>query len=301
MRRIIRFNLGGQKMTGYTANEEVRDRLIWEVFPPLEYRERTRSRFMKLMGGEELKIEATWITKSGERLHLSCYCVGVAGASGKIEYTIGTGVDVTARVATEEALRVSEERFRTTFDNAAIGMALADRKGRYLHVNRAFCELTGYDEQEVLQLDLLSITHRDDRERNKEMFEKLCRKEIPGYVLEKRYIRRDGEVVWAQVSASVASEGEGRPATIIGLFENISKRKATQEKLEKAYAEQRVLNETLEHCPTSKCGLWNCRHRTEELDRSKQSLLEQSGILQSILDSMGDGVTVADRTGKLSF
>jgi PAS domain S-box-containing protein len=101
-----------------------------------------------------------------------------------------------------------------------------------------------------------------------------------------------------QVSASIASGEAGNPSTVIGLFENISERRETREALEKAYADLRILNETLEQRVERRTV--ELRARTDELDRAKQTFLEQSRILRLILDSMGDAVYVVDAAGTLA-
>jgi PAS domain S-box-containing protein len=292
--RIIRFNEGGSRILGYSV-DEVLGKIIWDFLPPPEYRQRTKERFLKLLEGGSLDVDAVWVGKSGERKYLTCSCMGARGESGQVEYTVGTGIDATARVLAEQALRESEERFRTTFNDAAIGMALVDESARYVQVNRTFCQMLGYSEEELLKTDFASLTHPDDRGKNLDLLHKLFGGEIPAYVLEKRYITRANAVIWVQVSASLATRGEGRAARVIGMFENISERKAARDKLEEAYAQMRLMNETLELRVAERTG--ESRARAEELSRSEKSLREQTHILRSILDSMGDGVLVADCQG----
>lgn len=289
--RIIRFNAAGTRILGYQP-QEVLGKIIWDVLPPPQYRATSRERFAQLMTGETLEFPCVWLTRDGQPRHLAFLCKGARGPSGRIEYAIGSAIDMTGSITAQQALRESEERFRTAFNDAAIGIALIDEAGRYLHVNRAYCELVGYSRDELLKMDLQSITHLDDREPNLRLVNQLVKGEIPNYVFEKRYITRSGEVLHVQVSSSLASGGAGRPATIIGLFENISERKRTHETLQ-------ALNETLEQGVRERTLALQAR--TEELARSEATLREQSRILQSILNSMGDGVYVADSTGRVTM
>lgn len=289
--RIIRFNAAGTRILGYQPHEVI-GKIISEILPAPEYQPAARQHFAQLMAGETLEFPCVWLTRDGQRKQLAFLCKGVRGPSGRIEYAIGSAIDMTESVAAQQALRESEERFRTVFNDAAIGIALIDETGHYLHVNRAYCELVGYEMDELLKTDLQSITHPDDREPNLKLVNQLVNGEISNYIFEKRYITRSGEVLRVQVSSSLASGGAGRPATIIGLFENISERKRTQETMQ-------ALNETLERRVQERTAALHAR--TEELARSEATLREQSRILQSILDSMGDGVYVADGTGRVTM
>jgi PAS domain S-box-containing protein len=268
--RIVRFNDGGQRILGYEISE-VLGKIVWELLPLPEFRERARQRYLALLTGETLAFESIWLTRSGEQKWFSCHAKGVRGPDGLIDYTVGTAVDITPRVAAETALRESEQHFRTTFDDAAIGMALVDEAGQYIQINRAFCELTGYDLGELRKVDMLAITHPDDRQLNRELFQRLVKGEIPAYVLEKRYIRRDGKTIWVQVSSSLAGGGHGRPATMIGLFENISERRAAREALQRANSELLALNETLEQ---------RVSRRTAQLQEANASLEQANQLLR---------------------
>ena len=85
-----------------------------------------------------------------------------------------------------------DESFRNVFRYATIGMALTDFHGRFLQVNSAFCALSGYSAEELLQMDFLSITHTDDREANAKLRKDLLAGNIPAFVLEKRYVKKVG-------------------------------------------------------------------------------------------------------------
>jgi PAS domain S-box-containing protein len=111
--------------------------------------------------------------------------------------------DVTERRAAESALRESEERFRSSFDHAPIGMALVALDGRYMQVNRALCELLGYTEEELLGKSSQDIVHPDDLAGALELRERLYAGEIDTYQLEKRYLHKDGHVVWILLTGSV--------------------------------------------------------------------------------------------------
>jgi PAS domain S-box-containing protein len=126
------------------------------------------------------------------------------------------------------ALRESENRFRTAFARAAIGMALTTPDGRLLQVNRAYCEITGRSETELRATDFTSITHPDDRPENTRLIRRTLAGEIPGFVLEKRYVRPDGAIVWVQNNVSLARDERGSPVSFIALTQDITERKRAE-------------------------------------------------------------------------
>jgi PAS domain S-box-containing protein len=142
-----------------------------------------------------------------------------------------------ARVAAEqaaEALRQSEERFRTAFDHAPIGMDLTDLEGHFLQVNAALCDLTGYTEQELLARTFQDITHPDDQEADLARVQQLLAGESPAYQMEKRYLRKDGQVSWGRVNSSLVRDHHGAPLYFIGQIEDITARVRAEEELRAA-------------------------------------------------------------------
>ncbi|MEH2370057.1 PAS domain S-box protein [Nostoc sp.] len=142
--------------------------------------------------------------------------------------TVGIGIilaDVTAAKQTEVALRESEERFRAMFNQAAVGITLVGLDGRFLQINPALCEITGYSHEELIQMNFQEITHPDDLELDWENARRVVAKEISGYSLEKRYIRKDGSIVWANLTSSAVWDANGQPMYALGIIEDISHRK----------------------------------------------------------------------------
>jgi PAS domain S-box-containing protein len=144
--------------------------------------------------------------------------------------------DISAIKRAQIELRESEERFRLTLDEAPIGMALVALDGRFLRVNRALCDIVGYSAEELTGLTFQAITHPDDLNAGLELTERLSRGEIPRYELEKRYIRKDGTLVDALLSASVLRGREGAPLHFIAQIEDITERKRLENELRMAEA-----------------------------------------------------------------
>jgi two-component system, sensor histidine kinase and response regulator len=119
--------------------------------------------------------------------------------------------DITERKRTEEALREAEERFRRSFHDAAIGMALVGTDGRFLRTNRSLCDMLGYREVELLGKTFQEITHPDDLDADLDQVRRMLVGEIRTYQMEKRYFNKEGHVVWALLSVSLVHDEEDEP------------------------------------------------------------------------------------------
>ncbi|HEX4951538.1 MAG TPA: EAL domain-containing protein [Blastocatellia bacterium] len=128
-------------------------------------------------------------------------------------------------------LQESEERFRSAFDNAPIGMALVAPGGRWLQVNRSLCQIVGYTEEELLASNFQSITHPSHLGPMMSNLELVLTEKIPTYQMEKRYYHKHGHEVWVLVGASLAREGQGNNTRLIFQIQDITDRKKAEEKL----------------------------------------------------------------------
>jgi diguanylate cyclase (GGDEF)-like protein/PAS domain S-box-containing protein len=139
--------------------------------------------------------------------------------------------DITARKQAEQALGESEARFRATFDHASVGIMHSSLDRRILVVNRKFCEMVGYSAEELQQGSVRKIHHPEDSDADQHLEKQLLAGEIENFSFEKRYIRKDGSLFWANRSVSLVRDHAGRPAYFIRVIEDISARKAAEEKL----------------------------------------------------------------------
>jgi PAS domain S-box-containing protein len=139
--------------------------------------------------------------------------------------------DITEQRHAEEELRASEQRFRAAFARAVTGMMLLDVQGRFIEANAAFCDITGYTQAELASLTFLAITHPEDVQKSASAFEQLLAGQSPSYVLEKRYLRKDGGVVWARVSSMLVRDAKTLPSHIVTIAEDVTERKRAEEEL----------------------------------------------------------------------
>ena len=142
--------------------------------------------------------------------------------------------DISERKRIERALQESEERFRLTIDEAPIGMAWVALDGRFVRVNRAFCELVGYSSGELTGLTFQAITHPDDLDADLALAGQIARGQIPRYQVGQRYIRKDGTIVDVQLSKSILRSREGAPLYYIVQIEDITERKRAEAALKES-------------------------------------------------------------------
>jgi PAS domain S-box-containing protein len=137
----------------------------------------------------------------------------------------GSILDITDRKHVEQALRASEEFLRSSMEHAPIGMALVAPNGKFLKVNKALCHLVGYSESEILLLDFQAITHPDDLDVDSAYVAQMLKREIETYKMEKRYLHKNGQIVWTLLSVSLITDNDNNPLYFISQIQDISERK----------------------------------------------------------------------------
>jgi diguanylate cyclase (GGDEF)-like protein/PAS domain S-box-containing protein len=130
-----------------------------------------------------------------------------------------------------QALRASEERFRSAFDNATIGMGVVALDGRWLQVNRSLCEIVGYDEGELLESEVRRVTHREDLVTLEEQMQRFTAGTISSHQAELRYCHKSGKEVWTHLGMSLVRDGEAQPLHLIFQIQDITDRKRAEEQL----------------------------------------------------------------------
>jgi PAS domain S-box-containing protein len=131
----------------------------------------------------------------------------------------------------EDAPRESEELFQSIFDNAPMGVALVDKDGYVLAANEADCRFLGYSRDELVGTHFRTFTYSEDLNADSKLYDSLTRGERASYVIDKRYVRKDGRIVWGRLSASLIRDAEGRPKYAVILCEDITDRKQMEEQI----------------------------------------------------------------------
>jgi PAS domain S-box-containing protein len=131
----------------------------------------------------------------------------------------------------EEKLISSEERFRKIFEDGPVGMVMAALDHQIIKVNAAFCRILGYSESELLNLKIADVSYPEDMPVNKELIQQALKGEIASYQMEKRYLKKDGNLVWGNLTVSFFRDGQGNPLYFLAVVEDITERKQAVEKL----------------------------------------------------------------------
>ncbi len=167
---------------------------------------------------------------------------------GELLGSVHLARDITEHKRAEAALRESEARFKAVFEGAAIGIALKDLAGRYIQVNDAFLKMLGYDWNELALRNFVDITHPEDVQQDLEVYQKMISGGLDLHEAEKRYLCKDGKILWGRLAVSLIRNEQGEPQFFISMVEDITARKQAEEALRRLNAEleQRVQERTAE-------------------------------------------------------
>lgn len=228
--RLLDVNYTWLELMGYTR-EEVVGREFPEFMTPDSRRHYEEIFKEFLLKGSVQGVEYEVIRKDGSVIDISLVGRISRGEDGDSKQTHCVFQDITQRKRMEAALRESEQRYRATFDNAAVGIDLVDRHGRFLEANETLAKFLGYTQEELRKLNVMDITHPEDVARSAQMLEALVAGDGKGYRVEKRYVRKDETIVWADTSVSSILGAEGDYKATVGVIVDISRRKEYEEAL----------------------------------------------------------------------
>ncbi len=230
--RVIHWNAGAQRLEGYQAGE-----ILGEHFscfycqedkekgkPAWELKEATA------MG--RVEDEGWRVRKDGSIFWANVVISALHDQSGNLVGFSKLVRDMSERKRATEELRRSEEQFRAFFELAGLGaIQIEADTGRIIRVNERYCEITGYSREELLATTVRQLTHPDDQKTDWDSFNCMVRGETREYNAEKRYLRKDGKVVWVQIAATVIRDPHGKPLWSFGFVQDITERKLAEEAL----------------------------------------------------------------------
>jgi len=186
--------------------------------------------------GQAMESEARVRRADGEYCWWFIRNVPLRDETGKLVRWYGTAIDIEDRKRAEQALRKSEERWRSVFENSAIGVALTDLNGRFLATNHVYQTIVGYTAEELRAVNFLDLTHEDYREANWALITELLEGKRPQFQIEKKYLRKDGSSIWVSNNVSLVPGTERVPRFIMALSEDITERKRAEQALRRSEA-----------------------------------------------------------------
>ncbi|WP_121357705.1 PAS domain-containing sensor histidine kinase [Flavisolibacter nicotianae] len=262
--RLQFINVNGQEHLELDDFAQVASKCWWELWD-VKNEEKVKAAIQKAMNGEKAQFQGAALTAKGT---LKWWDVVVSPVieqnnSEKPKRLIAVSRDVTNQKQAEESIRRSEERFRGTFDNVAVGIAHVGLNGKWLMVNERLCQIVGYTKKELLSKTFQDITYPEDLETDLQLLQQLQEGTIETYSMEKRYFHKSGSLVWITLTVSLLRDGSGAPNYQIAVIQDITLRKQAEDALKESEDRFRALAETLEHVVDE---------RTEALQRSNEDL-----------------------------
>jgi len=225
---VTDWNRFAEQTFGWTAEETVGKRLSDFIIPEEHRSAHNKGLARFLRTGQsaviDQRIEVPAQRKSGEVFPIELAISGAAGPDGW---------SFTALMHDISARKAQLEIFETAFDYASVGMALVTLEGGFHKINDAFCGIVGYTPDELLATDFQTITHPDDLEKDLALLQQLIAGEIPSYGMDKRYLHKDGRLVWVHLSVSLVRAPDGAPRHFIAQVQDQTARVEAQDALER--------------------------------------------------------------------
>jgi len=216
--------------------------------------------------------EIKFLRKNGSPLWTITSASPLRDKEGKFAGSLGMLADITERKQVEEALHESEERFRSAFEDSAIAMALTALDGRLLNVNSAFCQMLMFSDSELIGHRFIEFTHPDDLDVNRAGMDALVSGISSTFQMEKRYIRKDGRIIWVDMSTASVRNAEGKPLYLVTHVQDITKRKDAEEALSKAKDELEL----------------RVQERTADLTKANEELIEAKDAAEAAAQAKSD-------------
>ena len=268
-KRFIQVNETLCDMTGYSREELMG--MKWEELTYPDDLEAAQEKFKRILAGEfdSYVMDKRYIRKNRQVIHISVSAECSRKENGEVAYFAAFLQDITERKQLDEALRKSEEILRRYYDTKLIGMAIVDVDKNFTQVNETFCDMTGYSREELLDMKWEDLTYPDTLETDREKFKQVLAGEIDSYVTDKRYIRKDRQIIHISVCAECSRKANGEVAYFAAFVQDITERKKAENNVR------------------------NSRERLRKLATKLQVVQEEerTRIAREIHDELGQGLT----------
>ncbi len=223
-------------LLGYTKKELLKLKMI-DIIPPEDHN-LNPIKFDLIETKNPTLIERRLMHKS--RKIIDVEISGIMLKDGRMQ---GIVRDITERKKVEAALKQNEKQFRITFENAPIGVCLTDHDGRFLKVNKTYCEMLGYTKKELLAIGFPSISHPEELQQNLDLKNLALAGEIDSFEMEKRYKTKNGTMIWVLLKSSLVRDGQNNPLYFIAHIQDITERKKSEKALKESRERYKALME----------------------------------------------------------
>lgn len=242
--RFLLFNKAGEKLLGYPRHTML-GKTDYDFFPESEADFYTSKDQEVLAGKILLDIPEERIhTKSQGPRYLHTKKIPILDAEGNPRYLLGISEDITERKQTEEFIQKDERKFRAIYEQAPSGIAVLDSlSGQFTQINQKYCDITGYSPEEMLNCTFQELTHPDDLQADLDQMQKLLAGQISHFQMEKRYIRKTGEVIWVNLTCVPLWLDPTDVRQHIAMVEDITYRKRAEKSLQESEERYRALYE----------------------------------------------------------
>jgi PAS domain S-box-containing protein len=236
---ILSWNKSAEVLFGYSADEVIGKDAA--MLAPPDRLDELRRMLAMVRTGTVSRMDTVRLGKGGRRIEVAVTVSPIRRNGGEIVGAADMLRDISERVRAEQRLRESQERFRSAFENAPFGMCLGGLDGRLIQVNKTFCQLVGYSEQELLAASWTDLTHPDDLGPALRRRAQLYTDPDGCLDAELRYIHRTGNVVWVRARVSLVQNSDGSPLYFVVHVEDIGERKRAQEALRESEERFRIM------------------------------------------------------------
>lgn len=233
-----------ETMLGYPADSEIVDEEHWLRMLHSEDRERVLAEELRTdETGEPYRIEYRLIARDGRVVWVHDEAELVRNEEGKPLYWLGVQYDITEQKRAEEEFTKSEERFRATFEQAAVGILQVALDGGWMRFNDKFCDIVGYEREELGAESVFNLISPEDFDRDFERGVSMLAGELRNYTEEKLIVGKGGRRVWINLTVSLVHDESDEPRYFIAVVEDIGRRKQAEEELRQSEERFRVLSQ----------------------------------------------------------
>jgi len=224
-----------------------------------------RAEFGEVLAGkrDSYQVEKRYVHKDGRIQWMRQSVSAVRDPEGKTRYLVVIAEDIDERKRAVEELVESEARFKAMFENTAVGVALMSLDRKILQINPTVTRITGYSAADMVLINPTDLVVEVDRYLDRELFQELVNGQRDQYLMEKRYIRKDGTIFWGRINFGLVRDAKQKPLYIVGIIEDITEEKRAEERIVAKESEYRRLLEQ------------RIAERTEELNLANERLREK--------------------------